>query len=219
MAAAQCQGKCTGMCSAGCQVSGMAALDCKGKCNGTCSYNPGSASCDARAEVKCELKGSAAAMCTGSCNGDFEPPSAKCDASASCQASAKAEARFQVKCTPPRVEVSVKAKVGATWSQAQLDFLIAELGVRLPRISAAVGRAKIVNEAGAELGTEGKNAVTGTISAVGRGEVGFFTAAKITACTPNGLSEAGTVIAEAKATLDASVGNAASVATTFGMLM
>jgi hypothetical protein len=100
-----------------------------------------------------------------------------------------------------------------------VNFWIAELGARLPRLSAAVGKARIVNEAGAELGTEGRSAVTGTISAIGNGDVGFFIAAKVAACTPAGLNESGTVIASAKATLDASMTNAASVATTFGMLM
>jgi hypothetical protein len=216
---ASCEGSCMGSCSAGCQVSGMAALNCQGKCNGTCEYTKPSAGCDARAEVKCELKGSAAAMCSGSCDGDFEPPSANCKASASCQASAKAEARFQVKCTPPRVEVKIVAKANAQVSIDQVNFWIAELGARLPRLSAAVGKARIVNEAGAELGTEGRSAVTGTISAIGNGDVGFFIAAKVAACTPAGLNESGTVIASAKATLDASMTNAASVATTFGMLM
>jgi hypothetical protein len=218
-AAASCKGTCMGSCSAGCQVTGEAALNCQGKCNGTCKYTKPSAGCDARADIKCELKGSAAAMCSGSCDGDFEPPSANCDASASCQASAKAEARFQVKCTPPRVEVKIVAKANATVGLDQVNFWIAELGARLPRLSAAVGRARIVNEAGAELATEGRSAVTGTISAVGSGKVGFVTAAKIVQCTPAGLNESGTVIAQAKATLDASANNAASVATTFGMLM
>jgi hypothetical protein len=218
-AAAQCSGKCTGMCSAGCQVSGMAALDCQGKCNGTCSYNPGMAECDARASVHCETSGSAAASCTGSCEGEFEPPSASCDASASCQASAKAEARFQVKCTPPRVEVSVKLKANATINQAQIDFWIAELGARLPRISAAVGRARVVDTAGDELNTDGKSAVNETISVVGRGKLSVLASARVLTCGPTGLTDSAKVIADAKATLNASVSNAGSVATAFGMLM
>ncbi len=218
-AAAQCQGTCTGMCTAGCQVSGEAALNCSGKCNGTCSYNPGSADCDARASVKCETSGSAAAMCTGSCQGDFEPPSANCDASASCQASAKAEARFQVKCTPPRVEVSIKAKVGATLTQNQIDFLVTELSARMPRISAAVARANVVNEAGAELKTEGTSAVQGTISVVAKGGIDPLDALRVGRCAPAGLTESAQVIADAKAKLDASVSAAGSVGSALGMLM
>jgi hypothetical protein len=216
---AKCEGKCTGMCSAGCQVSGQAALTCNGKCSGTCSYDPGMANCDARASVHCETSGSAAAMCTGSCQGEFEPPSASCDASASCQASAKAEARFQVKCTPPRVEVSVKVKANATVSQAQIDFWIAELGARLPRISASVGRAKVVDTAGDELNSDGKAAVNDTIGVVGKGKLGLLASAKVLTCAPAGVRESAKVVAEAKGVLDVSVKNASSVAAAFGMLM
>jgi hypothetical protein len=217
-AAGECVGSCSGMCTGSCEVSGMAALSCMGTCNGSCEYQKPSGSCEANAEVSCDLNASASASCTGRCDGSFEPPSVMCDASASCQASAKAEARFQVVCTPPSVEVKVVAQAGGA-AQVQVDFLIAQLKLRLPRLSAATAHAKLASQAGGELGVQGKAAVQGTITAVANGKVDFITGVKIGQCVPPQLTESDTVIAQATATLKKSTDNAASVANTFGMVM
>jgi hypothetical protein len=217
-AAGECAGTCSGTCTGGCEVSGMAAVQCQGKCSGSCEYTPPAGSCEASASVSCDLDATASAQCTGRCDGTFEPPTVNCDASASCQASAKAEARFQVQCTPPTVEVKIVAQAGGT-AQAQVDFLITELKARLPRLSALSARARLATEAGAELGAAGKAAVSGTVSAIGSGDVDFITGLKISQCVPPQLTETDGVIKQASDTLKKSTDNAASVAKTFGMIM
>lgn len=221
---AACNGSCKGTCEAKCEVTGMAALDCKGSCNGSCSYTPPMGGCDARAHVTCDLDAEASASCTGSCDGEFTPPSAKCDASASCQASAKAEARFQVKCTPPSVEVKVVvAADGALGTdvlgmkQAQVDLLVDQLRARLPRLAAAQARAKLAAEAGSDLLGSGADAVNNTAKTIAKGDLSLFVAAKITQCTGDGLTEAKSVITKANATLKASTDNADSVIKVLGM--
>lgn len=218
VAEGECVGSCTGTCQAGCQVTGMAALTCNGTCNGTCEYTPATGGCDARAEVTCETMASASAQCEGRCEGEVIPPSAMCDASASCEASAKAEARFQVQCTPPSVEVSV-VTTGNAMVQAEVNFLIEQLRMRLPRLAAATARAKIAGEAGAELGGEGIAAVQSTFKGVADGDVDYIVGLKIVQCVPEQLTASQTVIANASTSLNASLTSASSVAQTFGMVM
>jgi hypothetical protein len=123
-----------------------------------------------------------------------------------------------VKCTPPSVEVKVVAQ-GGVMAQAQVNFLIAELKARLPRLSAAQARAKLAAEAGAELSSAGTAAVQTTASAVVKGDVNVFTAAKISACVPDQLKESQTVVASASAELKKRTDNCESVAKAFGMVM
>lgn len=217
-AGGKCNGTCTGTCTGGCEVSGQAAVSCAGKCSGSCEYTPAMASCEANAKVTCDVSATAKASCTGRCEGEFEPPKVNCDASASCEASAKAEARFQVQCTPPKVEVKIVAQAGGM-AQARVDFLIAELQARLPRLSAAAARADLAAKAGAELGNAGMNAVDSTVNAIGDGEVDFIVGAKITACTPKQLVESQTLITQASAQIKTRTDNASAVAKAFGMIM
>jgi hypothetical protein len=215
---AGCNGTCMGMCKGKCQASGMAALDCKGSCNGSCSYKPGMASCDARAKVECELNAEAKAECSGRCEGEFEPPTAKCDASASCEASAKAEAKFQAKCTPPSIDIKwvstgmVDAKV-----TAQFDYAMAQLKVRLPRLSAAIKKADLVVEAGKDLGGDGAAAVKGTLKGFTEGKVDFVAAYRIGKCAPDELSASSKVISDASGDLNGAVSTAKGVASAVGM--
>ena len=214
----ECTGTCGGTCTGGCEVTGMAAAMCKGSCSGTCDYDPGMAMCDASAKVTCDLNATASASCTGRCSGDFQPPSAMCDASASCQASAKAEARFQVHCTPPSVEVKV-VSTGGVMAQAQVNFLIAELKARLPRLSVASARAKLASDAAGDLSASGTAAVQTTANAVGTGKLDFFVGAKVVACVPAQLTEAQGVLTASSAALKTRTDAAAAVAKSFGMVM
>lgn len=213
-----CSGKCTGTCSANCELSGMAALDCEGTCNGSCSYKPANAMCQANAKVECELKAEAKAECTGHCDGEFTPPKVDCDASASCEASAKAEAKFQAKCTPPSIDVRLETSLAAgAAGRAQLDYAVADLKVRLPRLLAALKKADVVVDAGTELGNAGKGAISGTINAIGKGDLDLVAAYRVGACVPDELKASSAAITESGEGLAAQVSAAADVSAAIGM--
>lgn len=213
-----CNGKCTGTCSANCELTGMAALECNGTCNGSCSYKPANAMCQANAKVECELMAEAKAECTGRCDGEFEPPKVDCEASASCEASAKAEAKFQAKCTPPSVDIRLETSLAAgAAGRAQLDYAVADLKVRLPRLLAALKKADVVVDAGTELGASGKGAISSTVSAIGKGDVDVVAAYRIGACVPDELQASATAITESGEGLAAQVTAAAEVSGAIGM--
>lgn len=209
---------CNGMCQGTCELQGSAAASCTGKCNGSCEYTPPSGGCMANAKATCDLNAQASASCTGRCEGMFTPPKATCDASASCEASARAEARFQIVCTPPSVEVNLVAQ-GGGMAQAQVDFLVAELKARLPRLAAAQARAKEASEAATELTAAGKVAVEGTASAVLEGDIDVITSARIANCLPSQLTEANGVVAAANSELKKRTDSATSVGAAIGMTM
>ncbi len=213
---AMCNGNCMGMCTGRCEVTGNAALECKGSCNGSCTYKPGMASCDARAKVECELKADAKAECTGRCEGEFNPPKADCEASASCEASAKAEAKFQAKCTPPSVDVKFTTTATGT-AKAQFDFAMAELKVRLPRLQAAMAKARLALDAGAELGNDGADAISGTVKALGDSDVKASVKVRILTCAPKQLSASADVVADASEDLTARIKAGSEVAAAFGI--
>lgn len=215
---AGCNGQCMGMCQGSCDVVLDASAMCNGTCNGSCEFTPPDAKCTANAKVSCDLKASAKAECNGRCDGEFTPPTIMCDAAASCQATAKAEAKFQATCTPPSVDVRLVSTGDAT-AQLQAQFLLTELRLRLPRLSAAVARAKFVNAAGNELVGAGKVAVQGTISAFTEGEVDALAFYRISKCVPTQLDASGSVITKASGDLNAKLSEAAGVSDAFGMVM
>ena len=99
----------------------------------------------------------AMAECKGSCEGSFEPPKVECDASASCEASAKADASFAAKCTPPSVDIKFAfAGSASVDTKAKLTYAIEQLGVRLPRLLAAMKKSDLVVDASSELTGAGK---------------------------------------------------------------
>jgi len=221
---AGCNGQCMGMCQGSCDVVLDASAMCSGTCNGSCEFTPPDAKCSANAKVSCDLKASAKAQCNGRCDGEFTPPTIMCDAAASCQATAKAEAKFQAKCTPPTVDVRLVVGGNLTGdaklqAEAQAQFLLGELKLRLPRLSAAVARAKYVNAAGAELVGAGKVAVSGTISAFQKGEVDALAFYRISTCVPSQLDASASVITKASADLNAKLSEAAGVSDAFAMVM
>jgi hypothetical protein len=217
-ASGQCKGQCMGMCTGKCELTGMAAVDCKASCNGKCTYKPGMASCDARAKVSCELKAEAKAECSGKCEGEFEPPKADCDASASCEASAKAEAKFQAKCTPPSIDVKwVSTGTVTADVKAQFDFAMADLKVRLPRLTASLKKAELVFAAGGELGDSGADAVSGSLDALGDADVEASVKFRLLTCAPRELKASAGVVSEASTELSSKIKEAQDVTKTFGM--
>jgi hypothetical protein len=205
-------GNCNGACSGSCALTGEAALNCDGKCNGSCTYKPGTAKCDANAQVHCDFKASAKAECKGKCTGEFEPPKVDCDASASCEASAKADAKFQAKCTPPSVDI--RLNVMAT---AQLDFAIADLRVRLPRLLAALKKAKLVVTAGEELVADGSAAVDAAAKALGEAEVKLDVQYRLLSCVPAQLAASAEAIQASSKELGAQVSAAGELTTMLGV--
>lgn len=162
MGNAQCQGSCDGMCTGSCEAQLAAAAKCDGKCSGQCTITPPSGMCDAAISAHCEAMAGAMVDCKGRCDGNVTPPSAKAD----CQASAKAEAKLNVECTPPRLAISYKLKAGVdAMAQAQFVAGVKNLQVRLPALLAAVAKADSVIKAGAGLGTDATGAVKGAVQA------------------------------------------------------
>jgi hypothetical protein len=217
---AGCNGTCMGMCQGSCELSGMAALDCKGTCNGSCNYKPAMAKCEANAQVECRLHAEAKAECTGSCDGEFTPPSAECDASASCEASAKADAKFTASCTPPSIDIDfvLAGNLDAT-AQARFDFVLGEMRARLPRLFAALKKGNLVASAGVELAGDAQAAISGTVDALGSGDVDFVAAYRIGKCVPDQLGSVGTVVTGATAKLKGSFCSGFSLASGLGSTM
>lgn len=201
---------CAGMCKGTCEASGMAALNCKGSCNGSCEYTPAMAKCDAGAKVECKFAAMAEAKCSGKCEGEFKPPTLDCDASASCEASAKAEAKFEARCTPPSVGLDVKFTGGAA-AEAKFKNAVGDLKVRLPRLLAALEHAKVVVDAGKQLGADGAAAVKATLGAFGDGEVGLVAGYRIANCVPDELAASATAITDSGKGLSAQVTAAAGL--------
>lgn len=215
------EGECMGTCSGKCELSGMAAASCKGSCNGSCTAKAPMGGCTGGAKAKCEFSGNAMASCTGSCDGDFTPPKAQCegDASASCEASAKADAKFTAKCTPPSITVKVVAKASIDASaQAQLDYAVGELKLRLPRLLAALKKANLVIDAGDQLTSNGKAAVEATVGAIKDGNIDLALAARITqGCITDNLGAAGDAVISAGTELGGQVAAAGKLTAKLGM--
>lgn len=164
---AECSGTCQGMCQGSCEVELAAEASCTGECRGECTFTPPDGNCEGGIRAECEAAAGAMVDCNGRCEGNFEPPMAK----AECQASAKADASINVECTPPRVAISYQLRAGAN-AEAQAQFVAAvrNLEVRLPALLAAIRRAEIVGEAGAELVGAGRVAVEGAVEGALDGE-------------------------------------------------
>lgn len=212
-------GKCDGECKGKCEVSGMAALNCSGKCNGSCKATPPEGGCTGSAKASCDIKAEAKADCSGSCDGEFEPPKVECDASASCEASAKADAKFSASCTPPSVKVTfkVEGEISAE-ANAQLEYAVGELKIRLPRLLASLKKADLVVSASGQLTKDGKAAVEGTIKAFAKGDVDAQVAFRIAeGCIGTNLAAAGEAVVEAGKGLAGEIEAAASLTASIGM--
>jgi hypothetical protein len=156
MGNAQCSGSCDAMCMGSCEAQLAAEATCMGKCTGQCTITPPSGMCDAAISAHCEAMAGAMVDCKGRCDGNITPPSAKAD----CQASAKAEAKLNVECTPPRIAISYKLKAGVdAAAQAQFVAGIKNLQVRLPALLAAIAKADSVIKAGTGLAADATGAV------------------------------------------------------------
>jgi hypothetical protein len=160
--ATQCAGSCDGMCMGSCEATLMAEAKCDGTCSGECTIKPPDGKCTGAIRAHCDAKANAMVECKGRCDGSIEPPSAK----AECNASAKAEAKLNVECTPPRVAIAYKLKAGVNAdAQAKFEAGLKNLQVRLPALLAAIGKANAVVDAGKGLTSDGKAAVEGGITA------------------------------------------------------
>ena len=161
----QCQGSCDGMCTGTCEL--QAAAECKGSCKGECTYTPPDGKCEAGATLKCEAMAKGSVMCTGKCEGTVEPPKA----SAECEASAKADASVNVECTPPSLDLSYQfdAKLSAAaQADAQANFEAFLVGFKgsFSAIVADLAQAKVVGQAGVDIGASAKGAVTDAVKAI-----------------------------------------------------
>jgi hypothetical protein len=157
----ECAGECDGQCTGRCEARLAAEAECKGMCDGECSVTPGTTACNGGIRARCESMSDVMMDCRGRCQGQLEPPKAK----AECEVTARAEAKLNVQCTPPRLAVKYKLKAGLD-AAASAQFVAAadNLEVRLPALFAAIEHANSVTEAQAELIGDGQTAVRSSIS-------------------------------------------------------
>lgn len=218
--AGECRGTCGGKCEGTCKINSEVGASCKGTCSGECVARGPELDCTGAVEAKCEGSADAMVMCSGECKGDFEPPSAtaSCEARANCDAQAKANASLKVECTPP--SIAVKAKLDGSLSgeaaveaQAKLDYAVAVLKLRLPRILASLEKAKLVLRAGGELTAAAEGAVDGALEAVASGDVSASAKIKLLQCAPKEFKAAAQAMKSSTADLTAQVNAAASIQT------
>jgi len=138
-------------------------------------------------------------------------------AKAECQASAKADASINVECTPPRVAINYELRASAN-AEAQARFVagIKNLEVRLPALLAAIKRAELVGEAGAELVGAGRVAVEGAVEASLAGEANLRVIAGL-GCAADELGAVQGAITGAVGRLEASVTASADLTGALGM--
>jgi hypothetical protein len=210
---AECAGECTGMCQGSCEVELAAEAECTGECRGECTFTPPNGNCEGGIRAECEAMAGAMVDCEGRCEGNFEPPMAK----AECQASAKADASINVECTPPRVVIDYELRAGAN-AEAQARFVAAlkSLEVRLPALLAAIRRAELVGEAGAEIAGSGRAAVDGAVDAALSGEANLRIAAGLR-CAATELGAVQAAITGATGRLEASLTASAELTGVLGV--
>jgi len=156
-----CAGACDGMCQGSCEHTAMASASCTGSCSGECTVQAQSGTCQGAVSAQCEQSGSAMVACRGRCHGHVVPPKAK----AECEAHARARAKLDVECTPPRLAVDYTLKSDAD-AQGQAHFVAAleNLRARLPGLLAARERAGSVVGAGTDLVADAKVALKAGIT-------------------------------------------------------
>lgn len=207
-------GKCDGECKGKCKVESEVAAQCSGSCSGECTVSGPEVKCEGNATAKCEGSAEASVMCNGKCEGDFVPPSAmvECDASANCNAQAKADASLKVECTPPTLAVKVDVTGSLTAeAAANLDFQLAAIKARLPKILVSLKKGELVVNAGAELGAAAKGAVKAALEGFSGASSSKVAQFKLISCGPAAFGEAATVIAAASKDLSAEVKAAGSL--------
>lgn len=143
-----CAGTCTGDCNGSCEMS--AGAKCNGKCEGSCEYTAPKGGCEADAVVRCQAKADVKMEvdCKGKCEGSITPPKMK----AECEASVKAQARADVQCTPPRLDIdySFKASIGDK-DRAEFRALLNVLRIRFAAMLALDAKAAQVVKAATDL--------------------------------------------------------------------
>lgn len=208
-----CAGTCDGMCQGSCEAEVAAGAKCDGTCKGECTVTNPAAGCEGGIRATCAAKANAMVMCGGSCEGEIEPPMA----SAECQASVKAEAKINVQCTPPRLAINFKLRVGAgvdVMAQARFMASIENLKVRLPSLLAKIKRANLVVDAGAGLSGSAKGAIEGAVSVAGDGNAAVFFGLK---CAVGQVGAVGTIVTDATTKLKASLTASAKLTSGLGV--
>jgi hypothetical protein len=214
--ATQCAGQCDGMCMGSCKTELAASAECKGKCSGECKLtNPPKAMCEGAIKAECKAHANAMVECKGHCDGKFEPPSAKAD----CQASAKADAKLNVECTPPRVAIKYSLKAGVDADvQAKFVAAVKNLEVRLPALLASIKKASLVAEAGEGLAADASGAVKGAVDgAVDAAAEGNLRVVMGLQCAAKELPKVGDTLSDASDRLSGDLSDSAKVTGALGM--
>jgi hypothetical protein len=204
------------MCKGSCKTELAAGASCKGKCSGQCKLNnPPKAMCEGAIKAECKAHANAMVECKGHCDGKFEPPSAK----AECQASAKADAKLNVECTPPRVAIHYTLKAGVdAMAQAKFVAAVKNLEVRLPALLASIKKASLVADAGEGLVADAGDAVSGAVDAAqmaaAEGNLRVFFGVK---CAGEELDKVGDVIGDSTDRLTNDLNDCKKVTGALGM--
>jgi len=181
--AAQCEAKASADVSVTC--SGRCSGTCKGTCNGTCKGSNAGGQCNG------ECDGTCGGSCTGGCDG-----SADVNASAQCKAKAEVHASVNVKCTEPKVTVTLQKPLVVDASKAELAVHAIEKG--MPKILSVRARLK-------PLGTAVKTWVQAAteLSQAGRDLAGSFKDQAM--CITGQIAAAANMIAHIQASVSVSV--------------
>jgi hypothetical protein len=151
-----CDGTCSGNCTAGGSLNGpgknMADGTCQGQCDGKCTMRAGATvkcngTCTGKCTGSCKFAANAMAKCDASCKGgcsvavtapkcDAElkavPP--MCQADANCNANCAASGSARAECTDPSVTIVAKGMVTV---QDQFDAVVNTLQVHVPKLAVA----------------------------------------------------------------------------------
>jgi hypothetical protein len=203
------------MCMGSCKATASATAKCEGTCEGECTAKPAMAKCEGGARASCKAMGNVMAECHGRCDGEVQPP----EVSAECKASAKAEAKINVECKPPHVEIAynfnadVKADV-----RAKFEAGLKNLEVRLPALLASIKKAKLVADAGEGLAADATGAVKGAVDAAGDAAVkGDFKVLFGLKCAAGELNDVEMAISDSAGELTDKLTAAGSVTAALGM--
>jgi hypothetical protein len=210
-----CNGQCDAMCTGSCSSEFAVSAKCNGSCDGQCTLTDSSASCTGSVRTSCAAKANATVTCDGQCDGEIQPPVAK----AECQASASAQAKINVRCTPPHLAMHYKlAAVAAADVTAQIRFVTALelLRIKLPVLLASLKRSESITSAGSLLTSSATGAVKSSFELAVKGKITVKETIGL-GCALGQLDDVNKAISSSSERLSADVASAADLKAAVGL--
>jgi|GEM_PF-1963248 len=205
----ECIGACRGVCEGTCRARSRVGVACEGTCSGECTRKGAGLDCASAVRASCASDGSGDATCSLGCRGDFTFPASLqgCEASYTCASWAKVTGLIATECASAAVEFAALPNELLTEpAQKQLEFALAVLQERTPRILTAIDRATALAQAGADLATSAGGAEEGMLALLsGRDGVPTETRRRLIECAPAQFEDAGNALASHLNVLNARV--------------